>query len=327
MPDAFLTGGTGFIGGALLNRLLAEGRCVRALVRTAGDATRLEALGARPVLGDLLDPESLGSAMVGCGTVFHVAGLNAMCLHDSDALESVNVDGTLSVVAAAATAGVERIVFTSSAATIGEPEGEIGTEETVHRGSYNTAYERSKHLAEIAAFDAAQQAGIELVAVNPSSVQGPGRLGGTARILIAYLQGRLRLAVDTRMSLVSIGDTIGAHLEAEAKGVTGERYLVSDWSVTVPEAVAMLASVTGVDHRVRFVPPWTLSAVAAVVGGVSRLLRRDAPLCSEMARALRHGHSYDGSRIVREWGFGYTPPEVWLSETVAWYRAEGLVDR
>lgn len=325
MPDVFLTGGTGFIGGALLRRLVDGGREVRALVRSDDDAARLAALGAEAVRGDVLEPASYRQAMAGCRTVFHVAGLNAMCLRDGDALDRVNVGGTRAVVEAAAGAGVERIVYTSSAATIGEPDGVVGTESTPHRGSYLTAYERSKHRAEQVAFEVAAGHAIDLVAVNPSSVQGPGRTGGTAKILIGYLRGRLRFAVDTRMSLVSIGDTVQAHLEAEMKGVPGERYLVSGWATTVPEAVAMLASITGVERRVRLVPPWVLSAAAGVTSGLFALLRKDAPLCPEMVRALHHGHTYDGSRIEHEWGFTYTPPEVWLAETVAWYRQEGVV--
>lgn len=326
MPDVFLTGGTGFIGGAILRRLLDDGRSVTALVRSSDDAATMEALGARPVQGDLLDPASYTPALIGAGTVFHVAGLNAMCLRDSDALERVNVGGTRAILEAAATAGVGRVVLTSSAATLGESEGTVGSESTEHRGTYNTAYERSKHLAEVAAFEDAGRVGIDLIAVNPSSVQGPGRTGGTAKILLGYLRGRLRFAVDTRLSLVSIGDTVRAHLDAERKAVPGERYLVSGWSATVPEAVAMLASITGTERTVRYVPAGLLTGVAALVGGMSRLVGRDAPLCPEMVRALRHGHTYDGSRIEREWGFRYTPPEVWLAETIAWYRAEGLLE-
>lgn len=323
MSDVFVTGATGFIGGALLEALVAGGRPVRALVR--GDAARLAVTGVETVGGDILDPTSYAEALRGCDTVFHVAGLNALCLSDPDRLEAANVGGTRSLIEAAARAGVRRVVVTSSAATIGEPEGSVGTESTPHRGSYVTSYERSKHLAELAAFAEARRTGIEVVAVNPASVQGPGRTGGTARILIAYLRGRLRWAIDTRLSLVSIGDTVRAHLDAERTGVAGERYLVSGWSVTVPEAVATLAAITGVERPVRYVSPGLLRGVAAATSGVFRLVGRDAPVCPEMVRALRHGHAYDGSKIEREWGFRYTPPEVWLAEAVAWYRNQGLV--
>jgi dihydroflavonol-4-reductase len=231
--EVFLTGGTGFIGGALLDRLITQQRSVRVFVRTAQAADRIQELGAETFIGDLSEEGSLRAAMQGCSTVFHVAGLNALCLKDTSQLDAVNVAGTGAVVRAAASAGVDRIVYTSSAATIGEPEGVVATETTAHRGSYITGYERSKHRAEVLAFEEADRRGVPLVAVNPSSVQGPGRTGGTARILIAYLRGRLRFAVDSRLSVAAIGDVVEAHLAAEGQGEPGERYLVSGWTTTV----------------------------------------------------------------------------------------------
>jgi dihydroflavonol-4-reductase len=279
--------------------------------------------GVEPVMGDLGEIEP--ASMSGCSSVFHVAGLNAMCLRRPLALERTNVAGTRKVIGAAAKAGVPRIVYTSSAATIGEQQGSVGTESTIHRGAYLTAYERSKHLAEVAAFEDANTAGVELVAVNPSSVQGPGRTGGTARILISFLRGRLRYAVDTRLSLVFIDDVVDAHVRAEKVGDAGERYLVSGWTATVAEAVAVMAVVTGSDRRVRYLSPRLLGAFAVATAAGYRLLRRDAPLCPEMVAALRHGHMYDGSRAESELGLRYTPPEEWLARTVEWYRAEGIV--
>ncbi len=325
MPEVFLTGGTGFIGGALLRRLVGEGREVRALVRTVAAADAIRAAGAEPVRGDLLDEESLVSGAAGCSTVFHVAGLNAACLYRPAQLERVNVAGTTAVVRAAARAGTSRVIFTSSATTIGEEAGVVGTEATPHRGTYLTVYERSKHLAELAGQAEARRVEVPFVSVNPSSVQGPGRTGGTARILIAYLRGRLRFAVDSPVSLVFIDDVVAVHLEAERQGVSGERYLVSGWATSIREAVALLTAVSGVERRVRYLPAWTLSAVATAAGGLWKALRRDAPLCREMVRALRHGHAYDASRIEREWGVRYTPPEQWLRTTVEWYRDQGIV--
>ncbi len=282
----------------------------------------MRSLGVEPVIGGLEDIEP--SSVTGCRSVFHVAGLNAMCLRQPRALERTNVVGTRAVVRAAAQAGVERVVYTSSAATIGEPQGSVGTESTIHRGTYITSYERSKHLAEVAAFEDAESAGLDLVAVNPSSVQGPGRTGGTARMLISFLRGRLRFAVDTRLSLVFIDDVVDAHIRAEQTGRAGQRYLVSGWSATVAEAVDVLAAVTGIRRDVRYLSPRLLGVVASVTAAGYRLVRRDAPLCPEMVAALRHGHTYDGSRAESELGLHYTPPEEWLALTVQWYRAEGI---
>ena len=325
MPDVLLTGGSGFIGGALLRRLVGDGRSVRALVRSEVAADVVAAAGATPIRGDVTDPASLAAAVANCRIVFHVGGLNASCLHDPGRLDRVNVEGTRNLVAAAAAAGVDRIVYTSSAATIGETAGTIGTEDTVHSGRYLSGYARSKHLAEQAALGDAARLGIDLVSVNPSSIQGPGRTHGTARIFLGFLRGRLRWAVRTRMPLVFVDDAVAAHLLAERNGRPGERYLVNGWSPTIEEVVATLAAVTGIERRVRYLPGWMLSASAATVEFAFRAVRRHPPLCRAMAREVRHGHHFDGSRAERELGLRYTPPEEWLAATVEWYREEGLI--
>lgn len=310
------------MGGALLRRLVAGGRTVRALARSEQSAAVVAALGAEPVRGDLLQPGEWEQRLNGCGTVFHVAGEVAMC--DRDRLE-VNLAGTRTIVAAAARAGVDRIVFTSSAATIGEAKGEVGSEATPPPRRFLSGYARSKHLAERAAFEDAGRLGLDLVAVNPSSVQGPGRTHGSARIFIGFLQGRLRWAVRTRMPLVFVDDAVEAHVLAEQRGVPGERYLVNGWSPTVDEAVALLGAVAGVERRVRHLPGWAFSAMAAFVEAGFGVVRKEPPLCRAMAREVGHGHRFDSSKAERELGLRFTPPEVWLARTVAWYREQGVV--
>jgi len=325
-PDTFLTGATGFIGGALLRRLIADGRRVTALVRTTEDADALSSLGAHPVRGDVRDLDALRGGMEGCKVVYHASGVNALCLRDPSEMMRVNIDGSVNVVRAAADVGVARVVYTSSAAAIGEEAGTVGSETSQHRGSYNTWYERSKHEAEVAVIAEAERLGVDVVSVNPSSVQGPGRSGGTARILIGYLNGKLRFAVDTTLSIVYIEDCVEGHLLAEAEGVAGERYLLNGSVLTVEEAIGLLGEISGVHHRVRYLPAWAVRTAGALVGGTARLLRRDtAPFCSEMARALTHGHTYDGSRATRELGLDYTSTRKTLQQTVAWLQDEGLV--
>jgi len=324
VPDVFLTGGSGFVGGALLRGLVAERRQVRALARSPEAEARVRSGGAEAVAGDLGDGTALRRGMAGSRVVFHAAGVNAMCLPDVSGMYRANVEGPVEVVRAAAAAGVRRVVHTSSAATMGEVAGEVATEHTLHRGSYLSHYECSKHLGEQAVLAEGDRAGVEVVCVNPSSVQGPGRTGGTARLLIGYLSGRLRWAVDTTLSLVFVDDCTRGHLLAESRGVPGERYLLSGATVGVREALQVLASVAGQERRVRFLPQWAATSGASLVGGVWGLAGRPGPFCREMARVMRHGAAYDGSRATRELGLAYTPVEDWLRATVEWYRREGL---
>jgi dihydroflavonol-4-reductase len=320
-----LTGGSGVVGRALVQRLVGDGRRVLALARSERSAETLRSLGAEPVRGDVLDEDSIRTAANGCTTVFHVAGVNALCLRDARPMFRTNVDGSANVIRAARAAGVERVVYTSSASAIGEPHGMVGREDSPHRGSYLSKYERSKHLAERRVFEAATEHGVDVVAVNPASVQGPGRATGSARLLLDVVNGRLPLLVDTSISIVDVADCTDGHLLAETRGVPGERYLLSGVTLTIREAVALLRRVWGLPERVRFAPAFVATAGGAVIGAGARLLGRDAPVCLEAVRTLLHGHRYDGSKATRDLGLAYTPFEDTIRRTLEWCAERGLV--
>lgn len=320
-----VTGASGIVGQALVRRLVGDGRSVRGLARTAASARTIQAMGAQVVSGDVLDRDSLAEALRGCSTLFHVAGVNAMCLRDPSDMLRINVQGSVNAVRAAADAGVGRMIYTSSASVIGEARGTTGREDSPHRGSYLSAYERSKRLAEDRAFELSRSLGVDLVAVNPASVQGPGRATGSARLLLEVVNGRLPVLVQTTFSLVDIADCARGHQLAEARGTPGDRYLLSGASISTRQAVDLLERIWGLRRRVRFVPRWVATATGAVAGMGAALLRRDAPICREAVRTVLHGHRYDGSRATRELGLRYTAVEVTLRRTLEWCAERGLV--
>lgn len=325
MRRVFVTGGSGFVGRALVQALVDRGDEVVALARSPQSAQTLRGLGARVAVGDLLDEGQLHSAMEGCQLAFNVAGVNSLCVDDPAPMLAANVYGPERVAWAAARAGVSRVIHTSSAATIGEAPGTVGTEDTAHRGWYLSTYERSKTEGERAAFAAGRAAGVEVVCVNPSSVQGPGRTGGTARLLLACLDGRLKLFVSTSVSMVDIADCTQGHLLAAERGAAGERYVVNGMTLTIAEALALAGEVAGVQRRPRLVPRSVAIAGAYAVEHAFRLAGRRPPVCREMVRTLLHGHRYDGSRAARELGLSYTSPRETLRRTVDWARAAGLL--
>ena len=327
MARVFLTGGSGYIGGALASRLLERGDEVVALARSDASAGALSERGAQVVRGDVLQEDSLAAGMAGCSLAYHVAGVNSHCPPDPDMLLRVNVGGAVSAVRAAARAGVPRVVYTSSAASVGEPAGTIGCEDTPHRGSYLSVYDRSKHEGEQAAFAAAREAGVELVAVNPSSVQGPGRSSGNGKIVIAYLNGRLRVFVDTWISVVDIDDCTMGHLLAAERGRPGERYVLNGSTITSDEALEIVSGLAGVNDRVRIVPPWVARTAAAAAEAAFRARRRTSPICKARVRTILHGHRYDGSRATRQLGLAYTPVADTFRRMIDWAVAEGLVTR
>jgi dihydroflavonol-4-reductase len=323
---SFVTGGSGFVGGAVMRHLVASGIAVRGLARSDTAATTIVRNGGTPVRGDLSDGVALRSGMSGCDVVYHVAGVNTMCPSDPGMMYRVNVDLARSVVRAAADSGVRRIVLTSSAAAIGEPAGAIADEGTPHSGRFLSQYARSKYLGERAFFDEAERRRIEAVAVNPSSVQGPGRADGSALLLRYALSTPRPIVIDSMLSIVDVNDTARAHLAAAIRGRHGARYIVSGASVGIREAVAALAEARcrAIDPIV--LPEWAVLA-AYPVAAAAGLIGGDRPFCVELLRTLLHGHRFDTSLSISELGMAYTPIGETLKRTADWLADEGLVQR
>jgi dihydroflavonol-4-reductase len=324
---AFVTGGSGFVGGAVLRRVVAEATHVRALARSDTAAAAVRALGAEPVRGTILDEDSLREAMRGCDVSFHVAGVNAGCVRDPGPMYAANVSGPERVIRAAAAAGVARVVHTSSAAAVAEADGTVGTEGTEPSGTFHTHYARSKYLGERHAFAAGRETGIEVVAVNPSSVQGPGRTGGTAKLLIGVARAPVAALVRTWLSIVDVDDCADAHVLAARHGVAGERYLVSGATVTTEEALGIVRSITGRPRRVLWIPRALVRTATPLAGLVARIGDDDPVVCPGMLRTLLHGHRYDGSRAAQELGVRYTPLEETFRRSLAWYGERGMLGR
>ena len=327
MGRIFVTGASGFIGGALATRLIERGEDLVALARSDESAGRLAARGLEVARGDVLDEDSLAAGMAGCELVYHVAGINSHCPPDPRLLLRVNALGPELVVRAAARAGVRRVVYTSSAAAVGEPAGTVGHERTIHRRSYLSLYDRSKHEGEQAAFATAHRTGVELVAVNPSSVQGPGRKAGNGKLVIDYLNGKLPAFVDTHVSVVDIDDTTEGHVLAAERGRHGARHVLNGATITTGEVLELIARLSGVRQHVRLVPPAVAMAAATVAEGAYRLRGRTPSLCRGRVRTFLHGHRYDGSFATRELGLVYTPVEETFRRTIEWAVREGLVTR
>jgi dihydroflavonol-4-reductase len=327
MARVFVTGASGFIGGALASRLVERGDEVVALARSDRAEAAVIARGARAVRGDVLDEDSLAAGMHGCELAFHVAGTNTHCPADPGLLLATNVEGAVNAVRAAARTGIPRLVLTSSAASVGEAAGTVGHEETVHRGSYLSVYDRSKHLGELAAFAAARDQGVDVVAVNPSSVQGPGRSTGNGKIVIDYVNGSLRLFVDTAVSVVDVADTVEGHVLAAERGRPGRRYVLNGATIPAREALEIVSGLTGVHQPVRMVAPRLAYSAAAVAELMARMRGRATSLCRARVRTILHGHRYDASRSQRELGLAYTPIAETFRRTIAWAVAEGLVTR
>ncbi len=315
-----VTGGTGVVGRAVVRHLADEGHELRLLIRD-DPPPQLEMFPT--TRGDLLDADSLDRLVHGCEVVFNVAGVNQMCVKDPSHMEEVNVEGVRNMIAACKRAGVRRLVHTSSAVTLGEELGDIGNEKSAHRGRFISQYERTKYEGERVLF--AEAGDLQVIAVNPSSVQGPGRATGTGKLILDAVNGRLPFLVESRISLVDIDDCARGHIRAAERGVSGSRYVLSGAVLTISEAVDLAANSLGRTIRSRFVPGWALGAAVGVIAPIARAMGRDVPICKEMVDVMRFGHSYDGTRATRELGLEYTPIAETIGRTLEWFGEEGLL--
>ncbi len=305
----FLTGATGFVGSHVLRELLAAGYEVRALVRTPSRAVD----GAQAVPGDLRRPGELVRAMDGCKYVVHCAALYSFAARDRAEIAAVNVAGTAGLMSAAATAGVERVVLTSSSGTID------------HAFSH---YHASKVAQEQAAFAGR----VPVVAVLPTAPIGPGdwKPTPTGRLVLDFARGKIgvRAPGSGGMNLVAVEDVARAHVAALQRGQIGERYVVGGEDLTLDEVWDMLANVTGrASPRLRL-PYGLILAVAYADEVRCRVQPRATPVVPlEGVRLSRERMYADSSKARRD--LGYQPGSVRdaLVRAVEWYRANGYIDR
>lgn len=291
--------------------------------RSEETAESLSRQGAEPVPGDILHPAALDALVEGVEVVFNVAGVNELCPANPGRMFEVNVSGARNVIEAAERAGVRRLVHTSSAVTIGEEHGTVGHEGAVHRGWFLSEYERSKAVSE--RMLANMVSNVEVVFVNPSSVQGPGRATGTGAIFLAVARGRIPVLVDESMSIVDIDDCARGHLLAAERGRPGERYLLSGAVLTVRDAVKAINDVLGRRTRPWFLRSDAVRSLIPLLEVVDPLLPGGIPVCAESLRVLLNGHRYDGSKATADLGLAYTPIETTLRRTLDWFEEADLL--
>jgi len=320
--SVFVTGGSGVVGSALLTRLVSKGYETFAMARSPEASSTVEQLGAKAIRGDILDFDE--TVLEGIDVVYHVAGVNELCPRDPDSMRLVNVEGTRNVVQAAHRAGVRRLVYTSSVAVLGHRAVGLTDESLIHSGRFVSHYAATKWEAEKVAFS--EVGSCEVVAVNPASVQGPGRATGTAKIILDLAADKLPVLTDTSISIVDVNDCAQGHILAAERGVPGERYILSGFTVTIPEALALLTELTGRVSKTRLVPAWALRPLGPMVGLTARRFGFSLgglELCREILDNLLIRHTYDGSKASRELGLEYRSAASTLGALLTWAESEG----
>ncbi len=322
-----LTGGSGFVGSAVARALLARGYEVRSLVRAQSDIRNLAALAVERVVGDLTQPASLRPALAGCDALFHVAADYRLWVPDKEAMFRANVEGTRVLMEEALTAGIRRVVYTSSVATLGLVADGVANEETpVSLADMVGPYKQSKFLAE-AEVQRLARLGLPVVIVNPSTPVGPRDIKPTptGRIVRDAARGRMPAYVDTGLNIVHVDDVAEGHCLAYEKGRLGERYILGGENLSLQRILALIAVLV---HRK---PPrvrlsrhllWPIAAASELY---ARARKTAVPLVTfdELRMAKKHMF-YSSAKAERELGFRARPAAEALADAVAWFEAEGL---
>ena len=330
--NCFVTGASGFIGANLVHELLARKHRVKALLRPGSDLLGLRGAEFERGEGDLGDGAKLKAAMRGCDWCFHVAASYHLWLRDYRPMYVANVEGTRNVIAAAAAAGCQRIVYTSTVGCIGLPEpieGRIipSDEATpVFGAQMKNHYKRSKWQAEQVATQMARE-GLPVIIVNPSAPVGPRDIKPTptGQVIVDFLNGKMPAYLDTGLNWVHVRDVAVGHILAAEKGRIGERYILgnAEGNWTMKQAFTMLEELTGV-RAPRFRVPYSLALIAAYANEALSLLTRrppKAPLAG--VRMARYKMYFNPYKAIRELGLPQTPPKQALADAAEWFRGNG----
>jgi dihydroflavonol-4-reductase len=324
-----VTGSTGFVGSHVARQLVAAGHCVRVLVRPSSNLQALEGLPVERVEGDLRDALSIDRAMRGVRRVFHVAADYRLWTKVPEEIYESNVEGTRRLFEVAAQAGVERIVYTSTVATIAVPghDGQLPNEATPATLDQMIGhYKRSKFLAEVEAIKAAA-AGVPVVIVNPTAPVGPGdwKPTPTGRIIVDFLNGKMPAYVDTGLNVVAVEDVAAGHLLAAEKGRIGERYILGNRNMTLKQILEALAPIGGRRApRVRLPHAFVLAAGYADEW-FSRLAGREPQIPVEGVKMSRHRMFVASDKAEKELGYKPSSVEAAFERAVHWYEEHGYV--
>jgi dihydroflavonol-4-reductase len=324
MTLTLVTGANGFVGAAVVRALLAEQRPVRGLVRARSDRRNLAGLPIEVVVGDITDADSLRAALRGCSAIFHVAADYRLWVVEPDSMYRTNVTGSVNVLEAAADAGLERMVYTSSVAVLGSnADSSPADEETpVTIDAMVGVYKRSKFLAEEAVRRRAAELAFPMVVVNPSTPIGPGDVKPTptGRIILDAAAGRMPAFVDTGLNLVHVDDVARGHLAALALGKPGERYILGGEDMTLQRILQRVAEHVGRPAPTLRLPHWLVYPVAAAAEGVAKITGREPRVTLDGVR-MSTKHMYFSSRKAeRELGYRYRDPVEAIREAIDWFK-------
>jgi len=322
-----VTGAAGFLGSHVTRQLVAHGETVRVLMRPSSSNRAISDLSLEYVTGDLRDAASLERAMNGVKRVFHVAADYRLWAKNPQDIYDSNVGGTKNLLAAAKNAGIEKLVYTSTVATIAVDRPELPNEFTETKLEEMIGhYKRSKWMAEQEVLQEARQ-GLPAIVAMPTTPVGPWdwKPTPTGKIILDFLNGKLPGYVETGLNFVGAEECAAGHLLVAEKGKTGERYLLGAENLTLKELLDTLAKITGLRAPGMKIPHGVALGVAYVDTAFSRLIGREPHIPVEGVKIAEHKMFVDASRAVKELGFQPGSVTAALERAVRWYREHGYM--
>ena len=327
---ALVTGATGFVGSAVARALIADGEAVRVLARPNGDRRNLDGLELEVVEGDLNDPSSLARAAAGCSVVFHVAADYRLWTRNPDEMIRTNVEGSRALIRAACEAGAERIIYTSSVATLGiNKDGTPSDENTPSTEADMIGdYKRSKFLAEETVHAIIREDGAPVVIVNPSAPVGPNDIKPTptGRMIVEAAAGRMPAFVDTGLNVVHVDDVAAGHLLAWKQGVLGERYVLGGEDMKLADILAAIARICNRKPPTLRIPHGAIMPIAYIAEAWTRLTGGSEPFVTvDGIRMARKKMYFSSAKAERDLGYKARPVQQAFEDAVTWFREKGYL--
>jgi dihydroflavonol-4-reductase len=325
-----VTGASGFVGSAVARKLKERGFAVRALVRESSPTGHLAELDLEFAKGDLRDADSVIEAMRGVRYLFHVAADYRLWARDPEEIVRNNVTGTRTIMEAARDAGVERIVYTSSVATLKCRQAGDPSDETMPLKEDQAigAYKRSKVAAERLVEEMVAR-GLPAVIVNPSTPIGPCDVKPTptGRIIVEAAAGRMPAFVDTGLNMVHVEDVAEGHMLAFDKGRIGERYILGGQNATLSDILAVVAGEMGRKAPKVKIPRGAIVPLAVAAEMVARRTGKEPFVTLDGLRMSKNRMFFTAAKAERELGYKARPYAEGIRNAIAWFQRAGYLKR
>jgi dihydroflavonol-4-reductase len=322
-------GATGFVGSAVMRELLKDGNDVKVVLRKSSNTANLDPFDVERVYADMTDTDSMKKALEDCDTLFITAAYFAHWAPNPKKLYEVNVGGTKATLQAALEAGIEKVVYTSTNNTIGAHGAPpVDENEDFNQWDIDDDYSKSKYLAEIEAYKYGAR-GVPIVIVNPTFVIGTNDVRPTpsGRMIIDVASGKEQLYMDARTNIIDVDDVARGEILAAQKGRVGERYILGNTNVNIPEFYRLIAEIAGVQAP-KIKVPYPLALLAGHIFTTQAAITGNPPFVTAGEVKIGHrGEWYDCSKAVNELGMPLTPLPETIKKAINWFRENGYLPK